>query len=74
MYLEVIPYWVMKGAKFDQMPDLNEHIASVHEGKKPFKCDKCESCFNLKKDLNVHVASVHEGNKPFQCKMCDVQF
>ena len=31
-------------AKFDQMPNLYEHIASVHEGKKPFKCDKCESC------------------------------
>ena len=29
-------------AKFDEMPDLNVHIASVHEGKKPFKCEICD--------------------------------
>ena len=56
------------------MPDLNEHIASVHEGKKPFKCDKCEVYFGLKYDLNLHIASVHEGKKPFKCEICDDQF
>ena len=59
---------------FDQMPDLNKHIASVHEGKKSFNCEKCESCFDLKKDLTVHIASVHEGKKPFKCEICDDQF
>ena len=27
---------------------LKKHIGSVHEGKKPFKCNKCESGFSQK--------------------------
>ena len=40
--------------------DLNLHIASVHEGKKPFKCEICDDQFKLKHELNEHIASVHE--------------
>ena len=40
--------------------DLNLHIASVHEGKKPFKCEICDDQFELKHELNEHIASVHE--------------
>ena len=36
------------------------HIASVHEGKKPFKCEICDDQFELKHELNEHIASVHE--------------
>ena len=49
-------------------------LPSVHEGKKPFKCDKCEVYFGLKYDLNLHIASVHEGKKPFKCEICNDQF
>ena len=54
--------------------NLNQHVASVHEGKKPFKRDICDySC--LRKDrisqhyctqlyINKHtIASVHEKDK-----------
>ena len=46
-----------------QKGDMNKHVASVHEGKKPFKCDICDRSFSLKSHMNRHVASVHEGKK-----------
>ena len=47
-------------AKFDKMPNQNLHIASVHEGKKPFKCEICDDQFELKHELNEQIASLHE--------------
>ena len=41
---------------------MNRHIASVHEGKKPFKCDICDYSFSEKSSMNKHVKSVHGGN------------
>ena len=41
------------------------HIASVHEGKKPFKCSICDYTFAQKKTLTNHISSVHEGKKAF---------
>ena len=46
------------------------HIVSVHEGKKPFKCDMCDA--NLKQQ--GHIASVHENKKPFRCEICSISF
>ena len=49
---------------------MNRQFASVHEGKKPFKCDFCDYSCSLKNKMQ-HVASVHEGKKPFKCDICD---
>ena len=38
---------------------MNGHIASVHEGKKPFKCDTCVASFTRKPNLNKHIVSAH---------------
>ena len=66
-----IPSWghAKKGKK-----KLNKHIASVHEGKEPFKCNICNSSFTQKGQMNGHVALVHEGKKPFKCSICDTSF
>ena len=56
----------MSSAKWN----LNEHVASVHEGSKPFKCNICDFNYSRTQDLNRHVSLVHEGKKPFQCGMC----
>ena len=40
--------------------DLNLHIASVHEVKKPFKCEICDVQFEVENKLNEHVTSVHK--------------
>ena len=51
---------------------MNRHVESVHEGKKPFKCDICDYRDALKRgQINRHVASVHEEKKPFKCDICD---
>ena len=46
---------------------LRTHIASVHEGKKPFKCSRCNYGFASNGDLNRHISAVHEGKKPYKC-------
>ena len=46
----------------------------VHEGKKPFKCNICDTNFASKQGLNTHIATVHEGKKPYRCNTCDSSF
>ena len=45
--------------------------ASIHEGKKVFKCNICGKTYCKKQTVNEHIASVHEGIKPFKCEICD---
>ena len=66
-----IPSW---GHAKKEKKKLNEHIASVHEGKEPFKCNICNSSFTQEGQMNGHVALVHEGKKPFKCSICDTSF
>ena len=40
---------------------MKQHVASVHEGKKPFKCDNCDYSCSQKGNLKTHVQSVHDG-------------
>ena len=53
---------------------LNNHIQSVHEGKKPFQCHICNNSFTLRSSLSKHIKSVHEKLKPYKCKDCDNSF
>ena len=50
---------------------MKTHVVSVHEGKKPFKCDICDYNCSQKSVMNRHVASVHQEKKPFKCNICD---
>ena len=54
---------------FKSTRNLNNHISSVHEGKKPFQCDTCNYVHLFYKEK--HVALVHEEKKPFKCDICD---
>ena len=49
-------------------------MASVHEGKKNFRCDTCNASFSQKKGWNRHKPSFHEGKNPFECTICDTSF
>ena len=50
-------------SKVAQKGSMNDHVASVHEGVKPFKCDICQYSCSEKDSMKKHVASVHEEKK-----------
>ena len=52
------------------------HIAAVHEGKKPFKCETCDATFARKNDFTRkdNLNTVHEEMKPFKCHLCNTKF
>ena len=41
---------------------LKEHIAIVHDGKKPFKCDVCNTSCATQSKLKKHFRTAHEEN------------
>ena len=53
---------------------VSAHIAKIHEGKRSFKCEKCEVTFKNSSHLTRHVNSVHEGKKLFNCSDCEKKF
>ena len=53
---------------------LQRHIDIAHEGKKPYKCDLCDSAFKTRDELEKHRTKVHEGKKLFQCNICSTGF
>ena len=42
---------------------MKNHVASVHEAKKPFNCEICTYKCSQNNDLKKHVESVHEKKK-----------
>ena len=54
--------------------NLKRRIESVHEGKKPFKCNICEANFSRKDGLKTHVMNIHEQKKPLKCSICEATF
>ena len=46
---------------------LDQLVASVHEGKKPFKCSTCGASFTTITNLKCHFDLDHEEKKPYQC-------
>ena len=62
---------MVSNVKFTVESDLNKHIASVHEVKKPFECKICYAVFDLKNDMDNHIASIHEKEKQFLCCICN---
>ena len=53
---------------------MTNHVSSVHEKKKPFKCGYFEYSCSLISNMYTHDASVHEKKKPFHCSICDKSF
>lgn len=53
---------------------MKHHISTVHENKKPSKCDICGKGFTSNRSRNEHVTSVHEKKKPYTCQSCQKGF
>ena len=52
---------------------LTEHIRSVHDKIKKFKCDYCSYQTTSNSSLTKHVCSVHNQAKPYSCEQCNFQ-
>ena len=50
----------MCGKKFMKKQSMQQHIAAIHEGKKPHKCSICGVAFGYQKTLNRHKQLVHD--------------
>ena len=66
-------------ALFENRSILNEHIDSVHDGKKPFECKICHLTFSTKTNLEVHEERKHNpnyvgGEKKVVCNICHEMF
>ena len=61
------------GSQFKKKRNLDQHIHTVHEGNKDFKCESCGKDFALMGTLNQHKKLVHEGIKEKVCTLCGKQ-
>ena len=68
-----------------QKGELNQHVSTIHKGRKSFKHKMCKYCFplkvhegkkpsicenwDLKGELNQHVSTIQEVMKTFKCKL-----
>ena len=59
------------GASVALNEGLNRQVASVVDGKKPFKNIICDVSFAKKKHLNRHIATVHENKN---CSVFNVTY
>ncbi|CAB0034736.1 unnamed protein product [Trichogramma brassicae] len=59
---------------------FEDYVKTVHEGRKDYKCDKCEKKFGWKSTLLSHQKTihhqktVHEGRKDYGCNKCGKKF
>ena len=49
-------------------------LTSVHDRKKSFECDICESNFITTQSLKAHIASAHDKGEFFHCDTCKSTF
>lgn len=52
---------------FSRTINLQLHMAAVHSGNRPFKCDTCDATFSRKETYMRHG---HVNNRPFLCSVC----
>ena len=58
-------------ASFTSERQITDHFVSVHEGKKPFKCEVCGISVSHKNFLKRHVSRVHEEKYFRQVEYCE---
>ena len=57
-------------AVFSKPSNCKQHIAKVHEEKRPFECNECANKFKDKSTLDTHIKGIHMDKQPFSCKIC----
>ena len=67
------------GKHFCNQRSKQRHIQTIHEGKKPYRCDPCRVNFSQKGHLNEHIYRIHEKinrskshqHELYSCIECD---
>ena len=54
--------------------ELQNHIKSVHEGRRDHKCDHCGKSYSKKSSLKTHIKTFHEGRRDYECNQCGKSF
>ena len=60
--------------EFRQKQTLRDHIKSDHDGKKSFKCERCNFSALKRHQLRQHIDMVHETTDLFICEICFLDF
>ncbi|KAL7636598.1 UNVERIFIED_CONTAM: hypothetical protein RMT77_013375 [Armadillidium vulgare] len=58
--------------KFKSKNSYRNHVLSMHEGIKPFKCDYCEEAFIFKHTMLIHRKT--HGSQIYVCGYCNKKF
>ena len=45
-------------------------MSNIHEGRRNYKCEKCQNTFNDSGVLKRHILTIHEKSDTFQCEIC----
>ena len=53
---------------------MKRHKDSVHEGLKPFPCEKCGKFFSTPEAVKNHVKVMHDNIKNFACDLCEKSY
>ena len=61
--------------KFSTASNLRNHLMTIHQNLRPFKCPfpNCKKKYSIQSRLQVHYR-IHSGKKPFICTFCSKAF
>lgn len=61
-------------AAFKNSSGLKQHMRTVHDKERPFKCEQCSSSFGQRNHLSQHILVIHQRQKLFRCEVCNTSF